>query len=97
MRCSRPDPTLTFFGQLVSAAVLCLQTDAPLGGVQRLAVKDPMTYTPTVDDIDKRIKILLTPVRVDGIRGPTYQHILEPLRMPPQTAVFASAGGLLLC
>jgi len=39
-------------------------------------------YQPYVEDINRRIKVRLTPVRKDGVHGPTYQHIIEPLTIP---------------
>ena len=35
-------------------------------------------YMPVVDDINKRIKIQITPVRADGLEGPTYQVPSSP-------------------
>jgi hypothetical protein len=39
-------------------------------------------YQPYVEDVNKRIKLLVTPVRSDGLQGPTYQHIMSPLTLP---------------
>ena len=49
---------------------------------QVLPLVNPNEYVPTVEDINKRIKIQITPVRADGVEGPTYQHILDALRCP---------------
>jgi hypothetical protein len=38
-----------------------------------LALSLTHRYSPIVDDVNKRIKIQITPVRSDGVEGPTYQ------------------------
>lgn len=51
-------------------------------GFEEIVLKDPSWYQPYVDDVNKRIKLLLTPVRNDGVHGPTYQHIIDCLTLP---------------
>ena len=50
-------------------------------------------YQPYIDDVNKRIKIFITPVRSDGVVGPTYQHILE--RLVPVQAISDSVAMIL--
>jgi hypothetical protein len=54
-------------------------------------VREPICYQPTVDDYDRRLKLLITPVRSDGENGPTYQHIMERLTLPVRTQVIENA------
>ena len=49
---------------------------------EEIKVQQSDCYQPYVDDINKRIKLQLTPVRNDGLHGPTYQHIISPLTIP---------------
>jgi len=42
-----------------------------------LALSLTHRYSPIVDDVNKRIKIQITPVRSDGVEGPTYQVTLS--------------------
>ena len=57
-------------------------------GFEEIIVKDTTYYQPYVDDVNKRIKLHLTPVRDDGLHGPTYQHIIDPLSLPFRLQVF---------
>ncbi|KAJ1494632.1 hypothetical protein T484DRAFT_2437376 [Baffinella frigidus] len=49
-----------------------------------LETDDTKMFQPIVDDCNRRIKIMVTPVRDDRVRGPTYQYLIEPLQMPAQ-------------
>ena len=49
---------------------------------EEMVLKDNSIYQPYIEDVNKRIKLQLTPVRSDGCQGPTYQHVIEPLTLP---------------
>ncbi|KAJ1485691.1 hypothetical protein T484DRAFT_1892069 [Baffinella frigidus] len=53
-----------------------------IDGKEGIGLADPMTYQATLADVNKRVRILISPVRSDGVTGPTYQHVLEPLIIP---------------
>jgi len=54
---------------------------------EAIALDNPLEYVPSVEDVNKRIKIQITPVRIDGVEGLTYQHILDSLKCPQRTMV----------
>ena len=62
----------------------CLRSTLKLlGGVYQTT--ELLAYQPTLADVHKRIRILITPARIDGVTGPTYQHVLDPLVIPDTT------------
>ena len=55
---------------------------------EEIHVKDATFYQPYIEDVNKRLKLHLTPIRNDGVHGPTYQHIIDPLTLPYRFQVF---------
>jgi hypothetical protein len=52
-------------------------------------------YQPYVEDEGRRIKISITPMRVDAVAGPTYTYIIDKLKIPDSLMVILTLSSIL--